>query len=73
MTHKKSKGVLLDVVLLAVGHAVAYEARAALVQIRVALDALETLGVPFEVGRNTQNVLIDDVATAAEADRHVLL
>ncbi|RNA27716.1 hypothetical protein BpHYR1_010842 [Brachionus plicatilis] len=48
-----------------VGLAVAHKASAALVQVVATLVAFETLGVPFEVGRHTQNVLIvNQIATA---------
>ncbi len=60
---------LPGVVGFAVGLAVAHKASAALVQEEATLDAFETLGVPFKVGRYFQNVLVVDLTTTAEAYR----
>ena len=55
---------LPDVVALAVGLAVPDEARAGLIEEHVALGAAETSGVPLEVRRDAQDVLVVDGAAA---------
>lgn len=56
-----------DVISSTEGLAVADEARAVLVEEDAALDALEARGVPLEVGRHAQDVLVLDGRAAADA------
>jgi len=59
-----------DVVSSAVGLAGAHEARASFVEGLAAVDTLETGGVPLEVGRHAQQVLVADPTLAARTRRH---
>ena len=56
-----------NVVALAVGLAVAHEARAALVEELTALLALQARRVPLEVRRDSQNVLVVNFERASNA------
>ena len=58
---------LPDIVVLAVGLAVAHEARAGLIEELVALDTAEAGCVPLQVGGDPQDVLVVDGAAAASA------
>ena len=60
---------LLEIVSLAVGFALAYEAGTALVEVLVTVGALQTGGVPLQVRVDAQNVLVVDLAAAANAQR----
>lgn len=64
---------LPHVIPLAVGFAVAHEARAALVEELPALLALEARRMPLEIGRHAQNVLVVVLGAAADAQREALL
>ena len=57
-----------DVVPAAVGLAISDEAGAVLVEEDGALDALEARGVPLEIGRHAQDVLVGDLTAAADAE-----
>jgi hypothetical protein len=57
-----------NVVNFTIGLAVAHKTRTILVQIQTALDALQALGVPLEIGRYSEYVLI--VYLIAAADTH---
>lgn len=61
------KSLIPDVISAAEGLAVADEAGAVLVQEDPALDALEAGGVPLEVRRHPENVLVLDGRPAADA------
>ena len=61
-----------DIVVLAVGLAVSNEAGAGLVEELVALGTAEAGGVPLQVRRDPQDVLVMDSATAAGAVRRLL-
>lgn len=58
-----------EIVSLAVGLALAYEAGTALVEVLVTVGALQTGGVPLQIRVDAQNVLVVDLAAAANAQR----
>ena len=54
-----------NIITLAVSFAFAYEASTSFIQIRVTVSTFETASVPFEIGCNSEDVLVVDLRAAS--------